>query len=115
MILDNEKITTETELDTWYGLSPNGTKIAITEVSLFEYLSELENAQDPELAKIGAKLFAISKTDNYIEMPDGAILCKTIKEMIDHNMTEFASELLFDAKLQNIKNGYSNPDPMVIE
>jgi hypothetical protein len=112
MLEKEDRITIETELDTWFGETRTGQKCAITEVSLFEALSQMENSANPEEALIGKELFEKSKTENYLEMPDGTRLCKNIKEMRDHGMMELAMQLSFDAKLQNIKNGYANPDPL---
>lgn len=111
-MLPVEKITINTEFDTWYGVTSVGERIAITEISLAEFLSYLSNVEDNKLAEIGKILFQKSKTDNYIEMHDGTKLIKTIKEALDNNLIEIAQDLIESAKLENIKNGFENADPL---
>ena len=110
---ENEKITVDSDLDTWYGVTASGEKVAITEVSLFEFTSLLANVEDPVLAAKGKELFEKSKTDFYLEMHDGTRLGKSIRAMADNGLVEIAAELTQDAKQTNIKNGFLDPDPWV--
>jgi hypothetical protein len=110
---ENEKITVDSDLDTWYGVTANGDKVAITEVSLFEFTSLLANVEDPVLAEKGKELFEKAKTEFYIEMHDGTRLGKSIRAMVDNGLVEIAAELTQDAKEMNIKNGFLDPDPWV--
>lgn len=111
MIYNDEKITIDTELDTWFGETPRGDKVAITEVSFFEILSLMANSSNEKEKQIGTLLFEKAKTDNYIEMHDGTKLAKNIKSLLDNGMLEIANQLVQDAKFQNRKNGYLNTDP----
>ena len=110
-MFENEKITKETELDTWYGMTEDGNKVAITEVDLLEYTSLLANSVDETVREIGGKLFEAAKTTNYIEMPDGTKLGKNIKELLQNNVLEVANDLIAFAKEQNIKNGHLDFEP----
>lgn len=109
--MKERKITVNTELDTWYGITKSGQLVAITEVDLMEFTSALANSSDPETQKQGQILFEKSKNENYIEMHDGTVLVKRIREAIDNNLLEITQDLLESAKLQNIKNGFLDPDP----
>lgn len=110
-IHDNEKITVNTELNTWYGETTNGDKVAITEITLFEMLSLMAHSINETEANIGAILFEKAKSANFIEMHDGTRLAKNINELLNHDMIEIANQLIHDAKIQNRKNGYLNTDP----
>lgn len=109
---ENEKITINTELDTWYGITKLGDRVAITEISLLELTSQLANVENVELANVGKVLFKQAKSDNYIEMHDGTKLVKNIKEALDHGMIEIAQDLLESSRIQNKNNGFADPDPM---
>jgi hypothetical protein len=110
-MFDNEKITKETELDTWYGITQDGQKVAITEVDLLEFTSYLSNIANEQEAEKGKQLFECAKTKNYIEMPDGTRLGKTIKDLLENNLLEVANDLVEFAKEQNIKNGHLDFQP----
>lgn len=112
--MKEDKITINTELDTWYGVTKGGQLVAITEIDLMELTSLLANSMDPEMAQTGERLFEESKTNNHITMHDGTILVKTIKEALAHNLIEVSQDLLESAKLQNIKNGFLDPDPFTV-
>ena len=110
---ENEKITVDSDLDTWYGVTATGEKVAITEVSLFEFTSLLANVEDPILAAKGRDLFKKAKTEFYLEMHDGTRLAKSIRAMADNGLVEIAADLTQDAKEANIKSGFLDPDPWV--
>lgn len=111
MIHDNEKITKETELDTWYGITKNGDKVAITEVDLLEFTSLMANSELEDDRVIGQLLFEKAKNDFYIEMHDGTKLGKSIKALLDNNLLDTARDLIQFAKEQNIRNGYLEFEP----
>lgn len=106
-----EKITADTELDTWFGVLPNGERVAITEVSLFEFTSLMANAEDVEVAKKGKELFEQAKTAFYIEMHDGTRLVKSLRAALDNGLPEVAKELGEFAKESNLANGFLDCDP----
>ena len=106
-----EKVTADTDLDTWYGLSPTGDRVAITEVSLFEFTSLMANAEDPEVASKGKELFEKAKTAYYVEMHDGTRLAKSIRAAMDNGLVEVAQELGQFAKESNLANGFLDCDP----
>lgn len=110
-MVENEKVTADTDLDTWYGLSPKGDKLAITEVSLLEYTSAMANSSDHEEATIGKELFEKAKTDFFIEMPDGVKLAKSLRAAMNNGLVEVATELSQFAKDTNLKNGFLDCDP----
>jgi len=111
-MLPEQKITANTEFDTWYGQTTYGERIAITEISLAEFLSLLSNVEDQNLSQIGKDLFEKSKTDNYMIMHDGTKLVKTIQAALDNGLIEISQDLIESAKLQNIKNGFEDADPL---
>jgi len=106
-----DKITSESDLDTWYGITKNGEKVAITEVSLLEFTSLLANAEDVEVSNKGKDLFEKAKTDFFIEMHDGTKLAKSLKAMVENGLEELAKELTEFAKETNLKNGYLDNNP----
>lgn len=106
-----EKVTADTDLDTWYGLSARGDKIAITEVSLFEFTSLMANSVDKATADKGKELFELAKTAFYIEMHDGTRLGKSLRALMDNGLTDVAQELGQFAKETNLANGFLDCDP----
>lgn len=106
-----EKVTADTDLDTWYGVSPTGDKVAITEVSLFEFTSLMANAEDKEVANKGRELFELAKTAFYLEMHDGTKLGKSLRALMDNGLVEVAQELGQFAKETNLANGFLDCDP----
>lgn len=110
-MIENEKITVDTELDTWYGMTTNGQKVAITEVDLLEITSILANVEDIELREKGKLLFEKAKTDLFLEMHDGTKLAKSIRALADNGLVEMSQELTQDAKNMNVQNGFLECDP----
>jgi hypothetical protein len=99
---DNNKMTVFTELDTWYGETPDGTKSAITEISMLEVI---------ELGFRDPVLLEKAQTEDFIVLPDGAKFGKTIKALRENGLTELAMELTSMAKQMNVANGFEDPDP----
>lgn len=110
-MFDKEKITKDTELDTWFGVTKDGQKVGITEVDLLEFTSILANSEDEQVAEVGKLLFEKAKSDFYIEMHDGTRLVKNIKSAFEHNMLEVAADLVQFAKDQNVRNGHLEIEP----
>ncbi len=110
-MFDNEKITKNTELDTWYGITKDGNKVAITEVDLMEFTSFMANSEDENTREVGKQLFEKSKNDTFLIMHDGTKLGKTINALLENNVLDVASDLIMFAKEQNIKNGHLDINP----
>lgn len=102
---NKEKITIVSELDCWYGMTLTGEKCAITDISLEEYVTSLNNEE----------LLEKVKSEYFIVMPDGAKFGKRIIDIRNNDMPELAAELTYFAKMQNIRNGFGEPDPNIIE
>lgn len=99
---EKSKITIDTELDVWYGEMLDGTKTAITEISLLEAIAH--GFGDKNLKEE-------IETKNLIILPDGTRLGKTIRAIRDDGMIELAAELSNFATQQNIRSGFSDPNP----
>lgn len=110
-MIQNEKITADTEFDTWFGETTSGQKCAITEIDLLEVTSLLANVEDSALRELGVKLFEAAKNDVYLVMHDGTRLAKTLRAALDNGLTELSQELTQDAKNMNLNNGFLDCDP----
>ena len=108
---ENEKITADTELDTWFGETVDGQKCAITEIDLLEVTSILANVEDDALREKGKELFEAAKTATYLVMHDGTKLAKTLRAALDNGLVELSQELTQDAKNMNLNNGFLDSDP----
>lgn len=113
-MVEQEKITVDTEFDMWFGVTESGEKCAITEISLLEFTSELANVEDEKLRELGEVLFEQAKNANYIVMHDGTRLAKTIRAATDNGLVELAEELTQDAKNMNLANGFLDCDPWLV-
>jgi len=108
---ENEKITADTEFDTWFGQTVDGQKCAITEIDLLEITSILANVEDSALRELGKTLFESAKNDVYLVMHDGTRLAKTLRAALDNGMVELSQELTQDAKNMNLNKGFLDCDP----
>lgn len=102
ILKENTKITSETELDHWFGQTPNGDKCQITEISMMEII---------ECGFCDKELLQKAMTEDFITLPDGAKFGKTIKALRENGLAEIAGELKFFALQQNLQNGFADPDP----
>jgi len=107
VIKGNTKVTVDTELDHWFGQSQSGDKCQVTDISMLEIIELGFHREDLlELIEDGA---------NFVELPDGAKFARTIRALRDNGLSEIAGELTLFAIQQNMKNGFEDASPEVVE